>query len=708
MLDSGPKIDAKGDITNSLVIQGDVHGGLTIVQGQTAPEPRLDWIVADKDTPDFALLRWNTRIAPLTGRDTEKAQLRAWAESAKAVAGRFITGPGGAGKTRLAAELAQELREKGWTAGFMDLSHDNLPPTPVGKNGVLLIADYPDEKPDGVRALLHALASPPEKVKIRLLLLTRDDNPARWLAEAAQAGASALFGRQNLMPAPPLSEDAAWAVFEAARANLHEAGFDAPPPVDRSAFIDWLRRHELHRLALFVTALALHTVLAPTAPALDLTGREVIAALVARERRRLRPISKAYGMGEYGLERLTALAAVHGGLDQATCRRLAVSTLDINPEGGNGLQEQLHQVGALRDGRLSVLEPDMVAAALLAEVIAARPDPAPEWLWAAMDGDVKESLARLSRLIWDGEFILGYTQPRLSEVLARAVAGNPERAATVEPFVREVTLPAGLIALSAAAYKELADYKNEPAEKYFMLSRLSTRLWNLGRQPEALEVSKKTVELLEILVANDPNFLPDLAMALSNLSIHYTQADHLEKAREVKRREVDIRRRLTADDPQAFTDELARSLGNLSNHYTLNEEQSAAVAASKEAVQCFRHLILMDPYRWKPDLARALHNLAAGMMIHAPNDAHAAIDEAISIYRRLADADASRYAADLGASLSLLAYLQMLSSNPEEAIKTLREAIRLTEPQGRAFPGSQPARWLAIMEKRLAEWTKGG
>jgi hypothetical protein len=444
----------------------------------------------------------------------------------------------------------------------MDLSHDNLPPTPVGKNGVLLIADYPDEKPDGVRALLHALARPPEKVKIRLLLLTRDDNPARWLAEAAQAGASHLFGRQNLTPAPPLDEAAAWTVFETARANLHKAGFDAPPPVDPSAFIHWLRRHALHRLALFVTALALHTVLAPAAPALDLTRRKVIAALVARECRRLRPISKAYGMGEYGLERLTA-----------------------------------------------------VVAALLAEVVAVRPDPAPEWLWAAMDGDVKKSLARLDRLIWDGEFILGYAQPRLSEVLARAVAGNPERAAAVEAFMRVVTLPAGLIAVSAAAYQTLADHENDPAKKYRWLMCLSVRQWDFGDNMGALTVSEAVVKLLEDLTAKDPRRLPDLA--------------------------------------------------------------------------------------------RALHNLTNRLMINAPEDAGAAIAEAIGIRRRLAAAEPSRYAADLGVSLYLSALLQMQAGAREAAIETLHDAIRWAEPQGRALPGSPPAQWLAIMEQMLAEWTKG-
>lgn len=705
MLDSGPKIDAKGDIAHSTVIQGDIHGNLTIVHGQTAPEPRLDWIVADSDTRDFDLLRWSARIAPLTGRDTEMAALRAWAMSDKAVAGRFITGQGGAGKTRLAAELAQELRSKGWTAGFIALSHDNLPPTPVGKNGVLLIADYPDEKPDEVRALLRALARPPAGVNIRLLLLTRDD-PVRWVDEAAQAGASHLFGRQHLTPAPPLDEDAAWTVFATARAKLREAGFPAPSPVNQSDFVDWLRRHELHRLALFVTALALHTVVAPDQPALTLTGREVVAALVARERRRLREISMTHGMAECGLERLSALAAVRGGLDEATCRRLAA--LDVGLGGETGLMDRLGKAGMLRGGRLPAPEPDMVAAALLAEVVAARHAVAPEWLWAALDGDVKEALARLDRLIWDAEFILKYAQPRLSGVLAQAVAGNPARAAAVEPFVREAVLPAGLNAVSAAVNQTLADHENDPTKKYRWLIYLSVRLWALGDNTGALNASEAAVGLVEDLAANDPNRLPDLATTLNNLGVQYDTAGRRDEALATSRRAVALWRRLAADDPLSFTGELAGSLTNLSNWCATSGDAPAALKTAQEAVACYRRAVRLDANRWEADLATALHNLTACLILNAADGAEAVTAEAIGIFRRLAAAEPSRHAAALGVSLSYSADLQMGAGAREAAIETLRDAIRWTGPQGRAFPGSEPAQWLAIMEKRLAEWTAAG
>lgn len=706
MLDSGPKIDVKGDIAHSTVIQGDVHGNLTIVQGQSAPEPRLRWKEPNSKTREINLLHWRAQIAPLTGRTNEMDELRAWAESEEFAAGRFITGPGGAGKTRLAAELAQELRGKGWTAGFIDLPHGGLPPTPVGKNGVLLIADYPDEKPDGVRTLLRALGGASTKVKIRLLLLTRD-TPTRWLAEADQTDASDLFDDHPLTQAPPLDQEAAWSVFTAVRAKLQRIGHKAPAPVNQSDFADWLGRHELHRLALFVTALALHTVLAPDQPALTLTGPKVIAALVARESRRLREISMAHGMGNCGLERLTALAAVRGGLDEPTCRRLAAPALDIGLGGEAGLMDRLRKAGMLRGGRLPAPEPDMVAAALLAEVAAARRDSAPDWLWAALEGDVEESLTRLGRLIWDAEFILKYEQPKLSEVLARAVAGSPARAAAVEPFMREVVLPAGLITVSAAAYGALANHDNDPTRKYVWLSNLSVRLFRLGDNTGALNASEAAVKLLKDLAANDPNRLPDLARALGNLGADLAVAKQHGEALTTARRAAELCRLLAAVNPKVFAGELAGSLTNLSNRYGASGDDQAALEASREAVACYRRAVRLDAKRWEAELATALNNLTNRLMINAPIDAEAAIDEAIRIRRRLAAADASRYAADLGNSLSLSANLQMRAGMRETAIKTLREAIRLTEPQGRAVPGSPPARWLAVMEKRLAEWTKG-
>ena len=50
------------------------------------------------------------------GREVELAALHAWCEDERAGRLRLMTGPGGIGKTRLALELAERLRQRGWEA----------------------------------------------------------------------------------------------------------------------------------------------------------------------------------------------------------------------------------------------------------------------------------------------------------------------------------------------------------------------------------------------------------------------------------------------------------------------------------------------------------------------------------------------------------------------------------------------------------------
>src|SRR3954451_9188735 len=71
------------------------------------------------------LLSWRTPIGPLVGRDDEISELKEWANSGAAVRVRLLSGPGGAGKSRLASELARKLRDTGeWTAGFVRADSD--------------------------------------------------------------------------------------------------------------------------------------------------------------------------------------------------------------------------------------------------------------------------------------------------------------------------------------------------------------------------------------------------------------------------------------------------------------------------------------------------------------------------------------------------------------------------------------------------------
>jgi hypothetical protein len=79
-------------------------------------------------TAPVRLLLAEHGIVPFLGRQQLLDDLQAWCDPAPGSLGvQVLTGSGGSGKTRLAAELCVRLRGMGWDAGFAD------PPARTGR-----------------------------------------------------------------------------------------------------------------------------------------------------------------------------------------------------------------------------------------------------------------------------------------------------------------------------------------------------------------------------------------------------------------------------------------------------------------------------------------------------------------------------------------------------------------------------------------------
>jgi hypothetical protein len=181
------------DIAGCVIVGGNSGIVYQIYDGGALPEPpSLPW---DADLPSagpfeiFNLLRWSSRLSrQLIGRDREKQELLDWAGSGAGLRIRLLTGPGGAGKTRLAAELAESLHQAGWHAGLTWL--ENSVPRPLSAKGLLLIIDYPEEWRAQIRVLLQSAARIEAlPAPVRVLLLSRRPMD-HWRDEIVQAGAS--------------------------------------------------------------------------------------------------------------------------------------------------------------------------------------------------------------------------------------------------------------------------------------------------------------------------------------------------------------------------------------------------------------------------------------------------------------------------------------------------------------------------------------
>lgn len=133
------------------------------------------------------------------------------------------------------------------------------------------------------------------------------------------------------------------------------------PAVAAADIRAWIARDiSLHTLPLFVTAVALQSVLDGTR-AVEYSTCTLVQALVDRELLRLKGVSHDVGFGSEGAVRLAAIAAVRGALDATTIERLAephfkldlsspnriVDDLGRLPCGGTGVRGQHHRPTSL-------------------------------------------------------------------------------------------------------------------------------------------------------------------------------------------------------------------------------------------------------------------------------------------------------------------------------------------------------------------------
>ena len=183
------------DVTGCLVVGGNSGIVYQIHNGVDPPAPpRLNW---ETDLPTggpfkiFNLLSWKSRLSPvLIGRERQQQDLLDWATGGRDLRIRLLTGPGGAGKTRLAAEVAELLPKSAWHAGFVSLGKAS--PLPLSDKGLFIVIDYPEELPSQIRALFQTAAQIKDTpAPIRVLLLSRRPME-HWRDDIVQAGASSL------------------------------------------------------------------------------------------------------------------------------------------------------------------------------------------------------------------------------------------------------------------------------------------------------------------------------------------------------------------------------------------------------------------------------------------------------------------------------------------------------------------------------------
>jgi len=677
-----------------VVNTGAVRGDIVVYQGTAYPSVRLELPFAETgpDARLLDLLCWKGRLSPFLGREEKVNSLLEWATGGPGIRARVITGPGGVGKTRLAAQLAEDLRMRGWEAGFVRLPKGADPAAgfgiPVGAAGSLLIVDYPEERGDTVRKLLrHTGGTDPQGVStpICLLLLTRKDAEA-WGPEVATCGADGLFG-EPITLGPLAGYDDPFSLFTGTQAKAREilAGRGRPaPPVEEPAFRTWLERDPLHRLPLLTLACAVHHTLEPDT--LDRSGPDIIDALVEREIKWLFQAGRSAGLDGEALPRLSALAAIAGGLSAGFLKRLAdrSEALELSLPPRSRIVDTLRETHVLSGTDFPSPEPDIVAARLVVRVLADRNDVAGEWLWASIEPQegepperLQDDLSRLGRLIYDAEQVLGLADAHLGEWLAATVIGQPDRCHILaEPFA-QANLPFGLVPVSVCVWRTLADTAPNDEARAVALDHLSSHLSNLGLRAEALGAIEKAVAVRRRLAAARPDAcVPDLARSLKDLSNRLSGLGRREEALEAIEQAVAAYRKLAQARPDAFLPNLAISLTHLSTRLSELGRRKEALGPIEEAIAAYRKLGETRPDAFLPDLATSLNNLSNRLSsLGRREEALGAIHEAIDVRRRLAKASPDAFLPILARSLNNLSTNLSALGRRKDALGAIEEAV---------------------------------
>jgi len=145
---------AYGVVGADLHVFGDGTPVYVLENWRGVPESDPAWL---RELPS-RMLNARFAVVDFTGRDDELAQLQHWRRNGPRLAARWLHGPSGAGKTRLAAQFAAQSIAAGRKVITATHGPGTVLPPPGsqdlrldGAAGVLVIVDYADRWPHSHR-----------------------------------------------------------------------------------------------------------------------------------------------------------------------------------------------------------------------------------------------------------------------------------------------------------------------------------------------------------------------------------------------------------------------------------------------------------------------------------------------------------------------------------------------------------------------------
>ena len=627
----------------------------------------------DTDSP-LESVRARNRIVPFEPRGVLEA-LQDWCLAPGADPGRIhlalLHGVGGAGKTRVAAELAQRLTdEEGWYAGFL---RRELTRAGAGTDDVewltsvvgpaLVVVDYVEQAdPATLAEQLKVLAGRRGRTVVLLTARVRGEWRSLLNKELGSRGVvlEASLPDMRLDALHPHAE----AVYRRAYRRFSPAtGAPDTAPDLPAGSARWTTLDIVMTGWLMARAPEIGLPGDRTALYEDILDREFVNW-------------NAYLRNRYGRE-----------ADEAALRRAATVVSLLSPAPAKAVDV----LSAAAMSELTSLALGEVAGMLgrfLADdegVLALRPDPLADHLMATdLQPDARFDRCVDTAIRSDGDEPDLAAAVRLVENLTRAADCGPDRTRLLAGRVLTRHSELWPVALSAAwtrggpfvgPLEELARRDDTPLPLAQLAEQVPMGHGSL--RTVALIAAERVTRRNEVDVTDDET-LNRFASALNNLSARRAEAGDRSGALTSATEAVTKYRELATVNPAAFLPSLATSLNNLSNRQRDIGDRAGALASITEAVALRRELATANPAAFLPDLATSLINL--GVQQSDTGDrvgALPSITEAVAIRRELATADPAAFLPDLALSLNNLSNRQSDAGDRVGALASITEAVAI-------------------------------
>lgn len=359
------------------------------------------------------LLRPEYGIVEFTGRDHELDLLRAWTARAEPRSVKYVAGPAGAGKTRLAMVLCAELVDRGWAAGFLAEDAPAIDVVAAGRLDVpLLVAvENAGAHLERLAALANAAAGCGRPV--RILLLSRGGGG--WLPalrdhhDPLVAELFAQVPAANRIELDAGTADGGEQFARAARAFARVLNRAEPAG----------RRIDPNASVLDVHAAALDSVLGGAAG--NTADHEGLRAMVAADRRRFRSAARGTDLATVHVATVATVATLCRPASGPQVTLLHNELPLFLGAEGHRADEYAHMFANLYPGRfwLGAIRPAPIGDAVVAATLDPRPNIIATLAATGNDEQLGNALAVL------GSCVLRH--PETGHAIVDLVRSDPDR-----------------------------------------------------------------------------------------------------------------------------------------------------------------------------------------------------------------------------------------------------------------------------------------